>query len=600
MFDGGTNTVDVTRDPRRRPPSQSITETVQEINVSSDQSILPLNDSTPRGEDGVELQADAVVADVTDQTSAVPSESVQLADHLDETNGTLTLQSLTETEASESVQLAGQLDEKNGSLPPQSLTKTEAKESTSPIFLPMDPTPWGGEEVDVTASIDQPTAVTSESMPSAIASEDNKDALLLDSQLQPALPNGSHHHEGITNGNSEEIKSEIPQAPRVPFQELKAPLAAGLTAGLSALVHRKSPNSESTASDRNTPLFVDDGTAEALRSPGYRPSIAAHKLLPTYELSTEHHQITDFKPPVANMIRSSEDAQLDVAGLALANLDSMDIVEPDLFMDASEHLDLSAPTDHVTEPTSNGQLGPTDLSATSHHKPAGILKASKSHSTESDRHKRLYSPSQSSYRPDFKSREGKMGRHGNKGAQHRTIQERYARTAPDSHEHRTTGGLRPAGTRMDMSERLLNDQSMEVEYIKGQGPVLVRHNQATTTDTPLPKRSEIPDETFPLINYKSRSRKITMRQLKWIEDLDGFEIRLEGDEQVVIHAEAVKTVYYDFESRKFYLFPNGTAPVDKRIDEIILEIGGTETTPYRLRSILEKRFGGVNVAKRPK
>lgn len=569
MWNASTNTVDVARDPRLQPPSQSNTENVQEPNDGFLQSIPPPRNSTPREVEGPELPAEIAMPDTTDQTSVLPNKPIQPG---------------------------GQLNEKLATPPLQSITETETRDPTQPTFLPTDPTPWGGEEVDITVAGDQSIGISSESMRNGITSEENKKALSLDSQLQLVPLNGSHHHEGITNGNSEEIKSEVPPAPRAPFQELKAPLAAGLTAGLSALVHRKSPNSESTASDTNTPLFLDDETTEALKSPGYRPSIAAHKLLPNYELSAEHYQNTDFKPPVANMIRSSEDAQLDVAGLALADHESMDIVEPDLFMDASEHLDTSAPTDQNAESTGNDQLVPTDTSATNHHKPTGILKASTGRSTESDRHKRLYSPSQSSYRPDTRPREGNKGRQG-KSAQRGTIQERYGRIAP---EHRTTGGLRPAGTRMDMSERLLNDQSMEVEYIKGQGPVLVRHNQATTTDTSLPTRSAIADETFPLINYKNRARKITMKQLKWIQELDGFEIRLDGDERVVIHAEAVKTVYYDFESRKFYLFPAPAAPVDKRIDELILEIGGTETTPFRLRSILEKRFGAVNVAKRTK
>ena len=156
---------------------------------------------------------------------------------------------------------------------------------------------------------------------------------------------------------------------------------------------------------------------------------------------------------------------------------------------------------------------------------------------------------------------------------------------------------RPRPLESDTSERMARDVETELEYVKGQGPVLIRHASATTTNNVQKIRPVIPDdETFPVNYCWNNTRFITLKYVKWIASIDGFELDIGRGKKMLIHAEAVSTILYSLRCRKFCLLPNKDIGPEKRLQELVLEVGGDEKTPFKLRSLFERRFGAIKVS----
>ena len=145
----------------------------------------------------------------------------------------------------------------------------------------------------------------------------------------------------------------------------------------------------------------------------------------------------------------------------------------------------------------------------------------------------------------------------------------------------------------------LRDSELEVQCVRGEGNVLVRHQQQDNLeDAQRPAaKTRIPDQKFPVNWCWSKVYKVSRRSMRWIADLDGFEIRLDGEEKLTIHAEAVSSISYNIDHRKFYLAPKPNTSTEKHLEELVLKVGGNENTPFKLRSILEQRFGAVKVTR---
>ena len=156
---------------------------------------------------------------------------------------------------------------------------------------------------------------------------------------------------------------------------------------------------------------------------------------------------------------------------------------------------------------------------------------------------------------------------------------------------------RPRPLEADTSERMARDVETELEYVKGQGAVIIRHASATTTNNVQMTRPVIPDdEQFPVNYCWNNIRFITLEYVKWVASVDGFEINLGGGEKMVVHAEAVSRILYNLQCRKFCLLPNKDIGPEKRLQELVLEVGGDEKTPFKLRSLFERRFGATKVS----
>ena len=145
----------------------------------------------------------------------------------------------------------------------------------------------------------------------------------------------------------------------------------------------------------------------------------------------------------------------------------------------------------------------------------------------------------------------------------------------------------------------LRDSELEVQCVRGEGSVLVRHHQEKNLqDTQLSTtKVRIPDQKFPIDWCWNKLCKISRRPMKWVEDLDGFEIPLDGDEKMIIPAEAISSISYNIDCQKFYLGPKPNISAEKRLEELVLRVGGDENMPFKLRSIFEQRFGAVRVTR---
>ncbi|MCJ1249765.1 hypothetical protein MMC30_006991 [Trapelia coarctata] len=144
----------------------------------------------------------------------------------------------------------------------------------------------------------------------------------------------------------------------------------------------------------------------------------------------------------------------------------------------------------------------------------------------------------------------------------------------------------------------LRDSELEVQCVRGEGNVVVRHRQGESSlqdAQSSSSKAHIPDQKFPINHCWNKVRKVSRRSMKWIADMDGFEIPLDGEEKMRIYAEAVSNITYNINCRKFYLAPNPNTSADKHLEELVLKVGGDERTPFKLRSILEQRFGAVKV-----
>ncbi|MCJ1437138.1 hypothetical protein MMC27_006523 [Xylographa pallens] len=160
-----------------------------------------------------------------------------------------------------------------------------------------------------------------------------------------------------------------------------------------------------------------------------------------------------------------------------------------------------------------------------------------------------------------------------------------------------TKALKPNLLYTDTSERLRRDSEMELEYVKGVGKVMIRHGPGTNFDAKPATPRDMDNENFPVKSYLSRLRSVPTQYMSWISEQDGFKIVLNTSETITIPAKAISSISYNYECRKFYLSLNQTRISADHLEESILEVGGDQQAPSKLRSLFEKRLSGFKVHK---
>ncbi|MCJ1394897.1 hypothetical protein MMC18_007777 [Xylographa bjoerkii] len=149
----------------------------------------------------------------------------------------------------------------------------------------------------------------------------------------------------------------------------------------------------------------------------------------------------------------------------------------------------------------------------------------------------------------------------------------------------------------DTSERLRRDSEIETQYIKGIGEVIIRHGPEINSDAKPTTPRVLDNESFPVKSYLTRLRSVPTQYMRWISEIDGFEIILNASETISIPAKAISSISYNYECRKFYLSSNEPTTSAGHLEESVLEIGGDQQAPSKLRSLFERRFSGFKVHK---
>ena len=149
----------------------------------------------------------------------------------------------------------------------------------------------------------------------------------------------------------------------------------------------------------------------------------------------------------------------------------------------------------------------------------------------------------------------------------------------------------------DTSERLRRDSAIEKEYVKGIGEVVIRHGPEVDGDLKPATPRHLEDESFAGISYCTKLRSVDAQYMKWVLAVDGFKIILNASETITIPATAISMVLYNIDCRKFYLSTDKSAASAARLEESILEVGGDQDAPSKLRSLFERRLSGLKVHK---
>ena len=151
---------------------------------------------------------------------------------------------------------------------------------------------------------------------------------------------------------------------------------------------------------------------------------------------------------------------------------------------------------------------------------------------------------------------------------------------------------------VDTSSRLLADSHGEIEYFKGVGAKRATGYHELDSGEDVSKRElHIKNEVFALRNISILGHYAKAKEIRWISEHDGFEIILEMNERPVISAKSVSQVSYNIGRRMFHLAPNKSSE-SASFGEVWLEIGGGDRTPFRFRTLVEKRFGATKVDKK--
>lgn len=150
---------------------------------------------------------------------------------------------------------------------------------------------------------------------------------------------------------------------------------------------------------------------------------------------------------------------------------------------------------------------------------------------------------------------------------------------------------------VDTSSRLLADTRGEIEWVKGVGVIRANdHHEAEVAQDMNKSTPIIEDQSFPLKNHSTSEHHARAKEIKWISKDDGFEVVLEGDERPVIAAKSVSRVSYNTDRGMFHLAPNKLLS-SASFGDVLLEIGGDDSTPFKFRSLVENRFGATKVDK---
>ena len=151
---------------------------------------------------------------------------------------------------------------------------------------------------------------------------------------------------------------------------------------------------------------------------------------------------------------------------------------------------------------------------------------------------------------------------------------------------------------IDKSSRLLDDSLGQIEYVKGIGAMVVTDYREQHTGECFTRKQDLGDHVFIIMSFSTTSRFALTSTISWKSKIDSFEIIIREKDIVFIPACDIVQVYYSIEQRKcaFESRPL-TDGAHKDVVTTILQIGGDEAEPFRLRSLLEKRFGAVKVNK---
>ena len=150
---------------------------------------------------------------------------------------------------------------------------------------------------------------------------------------------------------------------------------------------------------------------------------------------------------------------------------------------------------------------------------------------------------------------------------------------------------------IDTSARLLNDSLGQIEYVKGIGARAVSDYHGQHTEKQLLRMVDLGDHEFLLKSVSTISRFALAKIITWKTTIDGFQVTLENGD-ILIPACNIMKVYYNIGQRMYALESRSPeAGVHSHSETTLLQIGGDEAEPYRLRSLLEKRFGAVKVQK---
>ena len=112
---------------------------------------------------------------------------------------------------------------------------------------------------------------------------------------------------------------------------------------------------------------------------------------------------------------------------------------------------------------------------------------------------------------------------------------------------------------------------------------------------PKPTVFQVEDTTFRLQSVATSQRFIdTITELEWTTKSDSFVIKFDGRDEITIDAKNVKSVSYELEDRMFHFKPR-----DDRLSRggVVIQVEDKASEIYRLRRLMEKRFGAVKVDK---
>lgn len=157
--------------------------------------------------------------------------------------------------------------------------------------------------------------------------------------------------------------------------------------------------------------------------------------------------------------------------------------------------------------------------------------------------------------------------------------------------------LRKRTAYVDTSSRLLADTRGEIEWVKGFGAKRANDFHELDFGEDISEMElHLEDQAFPLENISTSGHYGKAKEIRWISQKDGFEIVLEKNERPVISAKSVSKVSYNIDRRMFHLAPSDSLG-SASFGEVLLEIGGSDRSPFRFRSLVEKRFGATKVDK---
>lgn len=113
--------------------------------------------------------------------------------------------------------------------------------------------------------------------------------------------------------------------------------------------------------------------------------------------------------------------------------------------------------------------------------------------------------------------------------------------------------------------------------------------------SPKPEKRVVEDKTFLIKLYSTKSRMISMEEIKWVQSDDGFQIAAGNTAIHTIPALGISRVSYNLDLRMFLLHTNLDASPECRHEDVLLEVDGAVQNSYQLRSMLESRFGAMKM-----